>query len=209
MNRFIVAGMAFALSLGMSIAVYAAGDAEKGKVLFEVCAVCHGDNGEGNSALHAPVIGGQEDWYVERQLKNFKAGFRAGDPRDIYGAQMRAMAMTLADDQEIADVAAYVTSLKPPKPPASVQGDAALGQAAYALCVACHGANGEGNKALNSPKLTGQFDWYMVQQLKNYKEGIRGTNPQDIFGMQMRPMVLTLVDDDAINNMAAYINTLE
>ena len=209
MIRLIVAGMTLALSLGLTTTVYAAGDAEKGKVLFEVCAVCHGANGEGNSALHAPVIGGQEDWYVERQLKNFKAGFRAGDPRDIYGAQMRAMAMTLADDQAIADVAAYVSSLKPPKPPASVTGDAALGQASFVLCVACHGAKGEGNKALNSPKLTGQYDWYTVQQMKNYKEGIRGTNPQDIFGMQMRPMAMTLVDDAAINNMAAYINTLQ
>ncbi len=209
MKRLIVAGMTLALSLGMSIAVYAAGDAEKGKTLFNVCAVCHGENGEGNPALHAPVIGGQEVWYVERQLQNFKAGFRAGDPRDIYGAQMRAMSMTLADDQAIADVAAYVGSLKPPKPPNSVTGDAASGQASFALCVACHGAKGEGNKALNSPKLTNQYDWYAVQQLKNYKEGIRGVNPQDVFGMQMRPMAMILIDDDAINNMAAYINTLE
>ncbi|GIT06706.1 MAG: hypothetical protein CM1200mP30_03360 [Pseudomonadota bacterium] len=45
------------------------------------------------------------------QLKNFKAGIRGADPKDKYGMQMRPMAMTLADDQSIRDMAAYVSSM--------------------------------------------------------------------------------------------------
>ena len=84
-------------------------------------------------------------------------------------------------------------------------GDSAKGKAAYAVCAACHGANGMGNKALNSPRIAGQEPWYVERQLKNFKAGIRGTKSGDLFGMQMRPMAMTLANDEAINNVAVYI----
>ena len=88
-------------------------------------------------------------------------------------------------------------------------GDATKGKAAYAVCAACHGANGMGNKALNSPKIAGQEPWYLERQLKNYKGGIRGTHPKDPYGMQMRPMALTLANDEVIYNVAAYLSTFK
>jgi cytochrome c oxidase subunit II len=51
-------------------------------------------------------------------------------------------------------------------------------------------------------------DWYMVTQLKNFKQGIRGAHPQDMYGPQMGLMADILVDDQAINDLVAYINTL-
>ena len=47
--------------------------------------------------------------------------------------------------------------------------DAAAGQATYAVCTACHGAQGEGNQALNAPKLAGQPSWYLARQLHNFQ----------------------------------------
>ena len=81
---------------------------------------------------------------------------------------------------------------------ASVQaaGDPAKGQALYATCASCHGANGEGNQALNAPAIAGQQDWYLTRQLKNYQEGIRGTHAKDVYGMQMRPMSMVVMGDD-------------
>ncbi|TDJ11559.1 MAG: c-type cytochrome, partial [Gammaproteobacteria bacterium] len=59
----------FVIVLSNTMAAKAAdGDAEKGKVLFAVCMACHGENGEGNAALNAPATGGQDEWYVVRQL---------------------------------------------------------------------------------------------------------------------------------------------
>ncbi len=46
---------------------------------------------------------------------------------------------------------------------AQAAGDAATGKALYAVCAACHGAQGEGNQALNSPKLSGQEEWYLIR----------------------------------------------
>ena len=188
----------------------AAGDAAKGKARYAVCQACHGVDGMGNKALNSPKIAGQEPWYLERQLKNFKAGIRGADPKDKYGMQMRPMALTLADDQSIRDMAAYVSSMPVERAVVStINGDLEAGKAAYVMCQACHGSAGEGNKTLNSPKLAGLQDWYVARQLKNFKSGIRGTKSGDMFGMQMRPMAMSLANDEAINNVAAYIATLK
>jgi len=87
-------------------------------------------------------------------------------------------------------------------------GNATIGAAQYAVCAACHGAQGEGLAALNAPKIAGQGAWYLRTQLNNYKSGARGAHPEDTFGKQMAPMAATLVDDAAINNVIAHIQTL-
>jgi cytochrome c oxidase subunit 2 len=87
-------------------------------------------------------------------------------------------------------------------------GDAEAGAPLYMACGACHGAQGEGVQLLNSPKLSGQEDWYLTSQIENYKNGVRGAHEDDIFGQQMAPMAGTLVDEAAIQNVVAYIGTL-
>ena len=210
MKRLFVVGITLALGIMTAENASAAGDPAKGKASFAVCQACHGANGMGNKALNAPQIAGQEPWYLERQLKNFKAGVRGAHPKDPYGMQMRPMALTLANDQAVSDMAAFLSSMPVSKSSEStVKGDATAGKASYMICQTCHGPKGGGNKALNSPKLTGLQDWYIVRQLKNFKAGIRGTKSGDLFGMQMRPMAMTLANDEAINNVAAYIATFK
>ena len=185
------------------------GSAENGKALYAICVSCHGADGAGNKALNAPRIAGQQVWYVKRQLAAFKSGMRGTHSEDIYGQQMRPMAMTLTSEQAIADVSAYVNSLQGTVSETTIQGDVTAGKAAYAVCVSCHGANGEGNKDLNAPKISGMQDWYIVRQLQYFKKGIRGSNPKDTYGKQMAPMAMTMPDDKAIENVAAYISTLK
>ena len=190
--------------------ISAAGDPAKGKARYIVCQACHGADGMGNKALNSPKIAGQEIWYLERQLKNFKAGIRGADPKDKYGMQMRPMSMTLPDEQSITDMATYVSRMPVERSvEQTINANLEEGKAAYVACQACHGAAGKGNKKLNSPRLAGLQDWYVARQLKNFKLGIRGTKKGDIFGMQMRPMAMTISDDEAINNVAAYIATLK
>ena len=70
-------------------AVAANGNAENGKALFVTCAVCHGANGEGNRALNAPASGGQNEWYVLRQLTNFCEGIRGADAFVVFIGERR------------------------------------------------------------------------------------------------------------------------
>jgi cytochrome c oxidase subunit II len=86
--------------------------------------------------------------------------------------------------------------------------DVAAGQAIYATCGACHGAQAQGNQALNAPKLSRQASWYLARQLHNFKQGIRGGNDRDIYAKMMIPIVATLPDDTAIDNVVAYIDSL-
>ncbi|MCZ6773867.1 MAG: c-type cytochrome [Proteobacteria bacterium] len=184
-------------------------DLERGKQFFQVCVACHGTNGEGNQLLNAPANGGQNVWYVMRQLRNFRAGIRGSDPKDLYGIQMRPMAMTLPDDQAVVDVAAYIGTLEAPVPPKTVEGDVEAGKKAFVTCTPCHGENGEGAKSLNAPRLSRQHDWYIVRQLNNFKSGVRGAHAKDIYGQQMRPMAQILATDEQVNDVAAYLGTLE
>ena len=204
----------FALILGTFLTTFSslnvayAADAEAGKMAYAVCAACHGANGEGNVALNSPKIAGQEPWYLRRQLELFRSGARGTAAGDIYGMQMRPMAMSIVDEAAMENLIAYVQTL-PVNPPAiTVEGDVAAGKVAYAVCAACHGANAEGLEQLGGPRLAGQEDWYLVRQIKNYKQGLRGYDASDIFGAQMKPMASILVDDQAINNVTAYINSL-
>lgn len=87
-------------------------------------------------------------------------------------------------------------------------GNAVVGSAQYAVCAACHGSQGEGNAALNAPKLAGQPGWYLKRQVMSYKTGLRGVAPGDTFGQQMVGMVATLPDEAAVDNVVAHIETL-
>ncbi|GIT06703.1 MAG: hypothetical protein CM1200mP30_03330 [Pseudomonadota bacterium] len=60
---------------------------------------CHGANGEGNTLL-IPKNCRFKRLVCERQLHNFKNGIGVHQ-KDIYGQQMRPMAMALASDQAI------------------------------------------------------------------------------------------------------------
>ncbi|MCZ6854890.1 MAG: c-type cytochrome, partial [Gammaproteobacteria bacterium] len=91
---------------------------------------------------------------------------------------------------------------------AKTPGDAQAGRALYAICSACHGVQGEGNAALNSPKIAGQSAWYMKRQIQYYRSGVRGSHPGDTYGRQMAPMALTLANEAAIDNVIAYVQTL-
>jgi len=187
-----------------------AGEASTGKELYATCVACHGENGQGMKSLNAPSLVNQEEWYLERQLHNFKAGIRGGDPEDVQGAQMAAMAKTLADEQAVKNVVAYIKTLPTAKTERSVEGDAQNGKDYYnMICGACHGAGAVGNLSLNSPALVGIDDWYLKEQIYKFKDGTRGGHPDDEFGEQMKLIAASIPKDELISDVVAYIQSLQ
>ncbi len=79
--------------------------------------------------------------------------------------------------------------------------------AAYQPCAACHGADAQGNPALNAPALAGQGSAYLERQLRYFKSGIRGTDPRDIPGAQMKPMATSLSDQE-VAGLATWLADL-
>ncbi len=212
MKRNSIAYAALAFLSFASATPSMAADAEKGKSLFMPCTACHGPNGEGNQTLNAPKLAGQEGWFIRRQLENFQKGIRGSHEKDVLGMQMKAMSVTL-DPTGVEDVAAYLSSLEWTKSAATVAGDPAKGQPFFAVCVACHGDKGQGNATLNAPRIAGQEDWYLVRQLRNFATGVRGSDPRDLYGMQMKPMSLTVLpnpaDESALLDLAAHVHSLD
>jgi cytochrome c oxidase subunit 2 len=186
----------------------AAGNAAVGAAQYAVCTACHGAQGEGLVALNAPKISGQEPWYLRRQLNAYKSGLRGAHEDDIYGRQMAPMASTLINDAAIENVIAHIGTFPDNAAPASIEGDAQRGRELYTVCAYCHGDQAQGIQAINAPRMAGMTDWYLVSQLKNFRDGIRGGHKQDFYGMQMGFMGRTLQTDDQIMDVVAYINTL-
>ena len=210
MTKSLAGTLVLILGLSGMTTAYAEADLERGKQLFQVCVACHGPSGEGNQLLNSPANGGQDTWYVVRQMNNFRSGIRGSHPKDLYGMQMRPMAMTLPDAQAIQDVAAYVGSLQAPSPAKTIDGNAEEGRKTFVNnCLPCHGENAQGAELLNAPRLSKQHDWYIVRQLNNFRSGIRGGHPQDIFGTQMQSMSQILRTDEQVNDIATYLNTLD
>ena len=174
------------------------------------CITCHGAHGEGIAELGTPRIGGLAEWYLARELKYFHQGARAPSAQDVHGTQMRAVLLASRTDAAgLEDLAAYFSTFHPQPAPALESGDVAHGEKLFAVCVACHGADGQGSAPLNTPGLVEQNGDYLVRQLENYRTSVRGSDPRDIFGQQMRPIVMSMIGthEDAVD-VVAYIGTL-
>jgi len=184
------------------------GDPVAGQASYATCAACHGAQGEGNAAMNGPNLAVLQPWYIARQLDHFKHGIRGASEADEFGRQMAPMANMLPDDAAVRNVTAYIATLKPDAPTATVSGDARKGAAFYVPCGACHGVKAEGNYALQSPRLAGQHDWYLKRQLELFRAGARGADDGDPYGHQMVLMARSLPTDQTINDLLAYLNTL-
>ena len=183
-------------------------DAALGAMLI-TCAQCHGSDFGGKQQRMAPRLAGLGPWYLERQLRNFRDEVRGGHPDDGYGMQMNFVATMFGSDEEIRRLAELVHAAQPEPAPETIEGEVRVGRKLYASCAACHGHRGEGNEAKNSPRLAGQSDWYLVAQLRNFKTGRRGTHSADPNGMAMAAATLSVTEDNMINDLVAYINTLD
>ena len=181
------------------------GDPAMGATKAAVCGGCHGP--DGNAPVpQFPKLAGQRSDYVEKQLRDFKAGQRS-DP------VMAGMAAMLSD-QDIADVAAYFES-RAVRSGAGTTELAAAGETLYSKgrpenglfpCIGCHGPNGEGaNGAIEGgfPAVGGQNPEYLAKQLKSFRDSARANDWKGI--MQI---VASRMSDEDIAAVIAYLAAL-
>lgn len=184
------------------------GDPVAGESQYAICASCHGAQGEGIQAMNAPRLAGLSASYLKRQLQHYQRGVRGAHEDDTFGRQMAPMASVLATEASVRDVSAYIAALPEPEVEATVSGDPSRGAAHFNSCGACHGSQGQGNEALQAPRLAGQQDWYLKRQLANFRQGIRGAHEQDNLGHQMVMMARSLQNEKSIDDLLSYLNSL-
>jgi cytochrome c oxidase subunit 2 len=186
-----------------------AADLQRGAREYKLCAGCHGFSGEGNSAVGAPSLAGQQDWYLRRQLTNYQQKIRGSEEDEPLARAMATMSLALTDAATIDDLVAYIAALPPPEASAAdSMGDAEAGQAHYASCAVCHGAAAQGNRSMGAPALLALSPWYQIAQLQNFRTGRRGKDSRDTYGQQMATMADVLSDQQAIRDVVAYIHML-
>jgi len=169
------------------------GDAQAGQAKADMCGACHGATGVNPHPTY-PDLAGQHADYIAKQLADFKAGTRTD-------MMMAPMAANLSE-QDMADLGAFFASQKRASeresapadsataaatpaiaagnvtlvtstPAKSIYaGDVKAGQEKSAMCVACHGSDGNSVVAIY-PKLAGQSASYLTKQLVDFKSGDR------------------------------------
>jgi cytochrome c553 len=85
------------------------------------------------------------------------------------------------------------------------------GEQLYGLCVQCHGAGGGGMQLSLAPAIAGLPAWYVESQLRLFRSGGRGVNPEDVGGLRMHPMALYFDSETweaDIAAAAAYVSSM-
>lgn len=107
---------------------------------------------------------------------------------------------TLAEMEEAKKPKKVVKEKKPEFKLALDTPELQRGSKLYSKCIVCHGKLGSGKKSQNSPKIGGQYDWYIVNQINLMKNGTR-------VNKVMEPYIKNLSQQD-IKDLGAYISKL-
>lgn len=154
-------------------------EAEGGAQLQDGCVLCHGSGGQSRNAQY-PALAGQPAAYIEAQLHAFAEGRR-------HSPQMGPLAASLSEAQ-IKALAAYFERQVPDRNEAvAVDATAeAAGKAEVAAgaCASCHGEGLTGSPI--APRLAGQGEAYLADQLVAFKRGDRLDPTQTMNGLAGR-----------------------
>jgi cytochrome c553 len=140
-------------------------DASAGKAKAEVCAACHGLDGNSTNPLYPPLAA-QQPLYIYYQLLQFREQRRVSEQMSPFAAKLT--------DVDMKDIAAYYSAQKPAganRPPEDAASESGRGVAAANHCGSCHMPDFSGQKHI--PRIAGlQYD-YLVRQLRGFKSGER------------------------------------
>src|SRR5437773_5046760 len=183
----------FGMGIGLAVAIPPAHAADEIEAKAQLCAACHGDKGTPADPKTIPVIWGQEQSYLMKQLRDFRNGERNS-------AIMSPLAKNLAED-DLRKIAAYfaaktwparrvvsANSAKPPAPPKGI-----------AQCQACHQPNFQGG--MPAPRLAGLSHEYLVAAMRAFATEQR-TNNLDM------PKFMQMLTERERNAIARYLSAL-
>lgn len=179
----------FGIGIGIALASAPARAADGIEVKAQPCAACHGAKGVPTDPKTIPVIWGQEQSYLMKQLRDFRSGERQS-------AVMSPIAKELAE-ADLRKIAAYFAakpwparrgSAKAPPPPKGI-----------AQCEACHQPNFQGG--MPAPRLAGLSYEYLAAAMRAFATEER-TNNLDM------PKFMQMLTERERNAFARYLSAL-
>lgn len=159
------------------------------RLYLQNCAQCHGSDARGSTGF--PNLT-DNDWLYGGKAETIKLTLMHGRK-----AAMPAWEQMLGE-QGITEVASYVLSLSGRRVNLL---EAKAGKERFAVCSACHGAEGKGNLAMGAPNLTDTI-WLYGGSRKAVEDTLRyGRNG-------VMPAWGTVLGEDKVNLLAAYVYSL-
>jgi cytochrome c553 len=199
-------------------------DLQNGEEINEVCAGCHGPNGEGGKQGEYPRLAGQPYQFLVDQLLLFRER-RRPDLAMVEYVDERQM-----PDADIADVSAFLAAIELPSRLKPVdesvagfdalarleeakrvvqipraEGDTEAGGVLYRReCASCHGRDGKGDPNDTVPMLAGQYTNYLWRQVDKYIAKVRIHDPSAPDDSLLADFKRTELQD-----IFAYVSTLD
>jgi cytochrome c553 len=168
------ARLAVSLTIAATALASPANAADAKEIAATVCLACHGEGG--NSVVPMfPKLAGQQRDYLVKQLNEFISGKRKNE--------IMAPILATLNKSDVPDLAAYFAAQT--QTPGATE-DAALAEAGKKLyedgntdsgvpaCMGCHLPDGKGNERY--PRLAGQHQTYTLQQMADFKAGVRNND---------------------------------
>ena len=160
-----LAGVALAIFAVTTVASIAHAGMEEGREKSQVCAACHGV--DGNSVIPTiPSLAGQPRQFITQALFMFREGQRKNEQMAPFVSQL--------SNADLNDLSLYFSTQKLTPPTRKPDGNiVARGRAVTEKnnCVACHTPTLVGQQHI--PRLAGQHKPYLLEQLKAFKASTR------------------------------------
>ena len=158
-------GAVFAFALLAALASTVHAGLEEGRIKSQVCAACHG--ADGNSTIPTiPSLGGQPRQFITQSLFMFREGQRKNEQMTPFAAKL--------SNADLNDLAQYYSAQKLTQPTRQPDADTVARARAVTEknnCVACHTPTLVGQQHI--PRLAGQHKPYLLEQLKAFKASTR------------------------------------
>jgi cytochrome c553 len=186
---FSILSMIFGAGVGFAVAAVPAYAADDIEAKVQTCAACHGQNGVPADPKTIPIIWGQQQSYLVKQLHDYRSG-------DRDNPIMSPIAKGLAQE-DLRKIAAYFAAKSwPGQPAAAIIASPPNG---IAQCQPCHQPNFEGGPP--APRLAGLSYEYLVAAMRSFATDER-TNNGDM------PKFMQALTDSERDAMARYLSAL-
>ena len=176
-------------ALGFAVAAGPGCASDEIEVKAQMCAACHGQNGIPTDSKTIPIIAGQQQSYLVKQLHDYRSG-------DRDNPIMSPIAKSLAQD-DLRKIAAYFAAKSWPAQAGT--GASAPQPEGIAQCRPCHQPNFEGGPP--APRLAGLSYEYLVAVMRSFAADER-TNDGDM------PKFMRALTDSERDAMARYLSAL-
>ncbi len=197
-------------------------DLDNGEEINELCAGCHGEFAQGSKNGEYPRLAGQPSTYISKQMHLFRDRKRHNMPMYEYVDERQF------PDNEIADIAAYIATIKLPTQLPSIDldnfdplerlilakktlnirrapGDINAGKKLYKKeCRSCHGKGGWGDDEDGVPMIAGQYTEYLQRTIQQFIKGVWVHDDDD-----PAEEIMSEFSSEELQNLFAYLSSTD